>query len=212
MKNTYDILVNFKKRAYEFYEWNKNDDIKHVKTIPTFRVSNACLLDFYNSELLVSSEFLKKIEDKTEVFCKGIVKVEKYACVLFSDCKALAFTFDSNGNLTGKSNLLFDESDDIITSCFNLEESIIDYNIISVCNVTGNYTRKEYKIIESLLEYLKSIYENKGDFEIMYMYLECFDRGIKDEKKAYNELVKQVEMANFNVIEKLNDLIKVVKK
>ncbi len=212
MKNTYDILVNFKKRAYEFYEWNQDDDIKHIKTIPTFRISPSCLLDFYNSELVVSKEFLKKIENKTEVFCKGLVKTEKYACVLFCDYKVMAFTFDSNGKLTGKSNLLFDESDDIIKSCFNLEEIKINYNVISVYNIKGNYTRKEYKIIESLLSYLNSIYENKNSFEIKYMYLECFNKETKDEDKAYNELVSQVKLANFKVIEKLRDLIKVLKK
>ena len=40
MKNVYDILVNFKKRAYEFYEWNKEDDIEHIKVIPSFKESS----------------------------------------------------------------------------------------------------------------------------------------------------------------------------
>lgn len=212
MKNTYDILVNFKNRAYEFYEWNKNDDIKHIKVIPTFRVSIGCLLDFSNSNLLVSKDFLKKIENKTEIFCKGLVRTEAYACILFCDDKAMAFTFDSNGNLTGKSNLLFDEADDVIASCFNLEETLIDYNVISVCNIKENYTRKECKIIEALLKYLTSIYENKRNFEIKYMYLECFDKESNDEEKAYNELVNNVKNANFNVIEKLRSLIKVLKR
>ena len=54
MKNIYDILVNFKKIPYEFYEWNKNDDIKHVKSIPTFRISSDCLIDFSDNNLIVA--------------------------------------------------------------------------------------------------------------------------------------------------------------
>ena len=33
MKNIYYILVNFKKIPYEFYEWNKEDDVKKKKKI-----------------------------------------------------------------------------------------------------------------------------------------------------------------------------------
>ena len=42
MKKTYDILVNYHKIAYEFYDWNKTDDVKHIKVIPTFKVSYKC--------------------------------------------------------------------------------------------------------------------------------------------------------------------------
>ena len=33
MKNIYDILVNFKKIPYEFYEWNKEDDERGCRKI-----------------------------------------------------------------------------------------------------------------------------------------------------------------------------------
>lgn len=212
MKNTYDILVNFKKQAYEFYEWNKSDDIKHIKMIPTLRVSSDCLLDFSNNDILVSDEFLKEIKNKTEVFYKGVVKTLEYACVLFCDQKVMAFTFDLEGKLIGKSNLLFDEADDVISSFFDLEESKIDYNIISVCKANGNYTRKESKIIDSLLKYINDIHEEKRSFEIKYMYFECFDKESNDDERAYMELKNQIENANFNIIEKLKSLIKVLKK
>lgn len=212
MKNTYDILVNFKEHAYEFYEWNKNDDIKHVKSIPTFRISSDCLVDFSDNNLVVNSDFLKKIKDKTEIFCKGIVRTLDYACVLFCDYKAMAFSFDENGDITGKSNLLFDEADDIISSCFELEEVKIDYKIISSCKLNGIYTRKEGKVIESLLKYLNDVYENKKSFEIKYMYFECFDKETDDDKKAYTELVDQVRSINFDIIEKLKSLVKVLKR
>ncbi len=212
MKNTYDILVNFKEVAYEFYEWNKNDDIKHIKLIPTFRVSSDCLLDFCNNNILVSKDFLEKIKNKTEVFYRGIVRTQDYACILFCDQKAMAFDFSSDGKLIGKSNLLLDEADDVISSFFDLEESKIDYNVISVGKKTLGHTRKESKIIESLLKYLSDIYEKKKGFEIKYIYFECFDKENDDEQRAYLELVNQIEAANFNVIQKLKSLIKVLKK
>ena len=47
MKNIYDILVNFKKIPYEFYEWNKEDDVKHVKKMPSIKVSDSALYDIF---------------------------------------------------------------------------------------------------------------------------------------------------------------------
>ena len=40
MKNVYDIVVNYKKQAYEFYEWDKSDNITHIKVIPPEFCSN----------------------------------------------------------------------------------------------------------------------------------------------------------------------------
>ena len=33
MNYIYDILLNFKKEFFEFYEWNLNDDIIHIKIL-----------------------------------------------------------------------------------------------------------------------------------------------------------------------------------
>lgn len=212
MKNTYDILINLKERAYEFYEWDKNDDIKHIKSIPTFRISSDTLLDFCNNNLIVNKNFLEKIKNKTECFCKGIVRTLDYACILFCDYKAMAFSFSEDGKLSGRSNLLFDEEDDIISSYFELDEIKIDYEIISSCKINGIYTRKEGIKIENLLKYLNSIYENNKSFELKYLYFECFDKEIEDTKKAYKELIEEVKSINFDIIEKLNMLVKVLKR
>ena len=124
----------------------------------------------------------------------------------------IAFNFDNEGNIIGRSNLLFDESDDIIKSFYNIEQTKIDYNVISECNSNSNFTRQESKMIKNLLQYLKQVDKNKEKYELMYLYLECFNKMVDDEKKAYNELVFEVENANFKIIEKLDTLIKVLKK
>ena len=67
MKNIYDILVNFKKIPYEFYEWNKEDDVKHVKKMPSIKVSDSTLYDIFYNDAVVSKNFLDQIKDKTEI-------------------------------------------------------------------------------------------------------------------------------------------------
>ena len=44
MNYIYDIVLNFNKEYYSFYEWNRKDNIINVKKIPLFLVDNECLL------------------------------------------------------------------------------------------------------------------------------------------------------------------------
>lgn len=212
MKKTYDILVNYQKIAYEFYDWNKTDDVKHIKVIPTFKVSDKCLQDFYNYDLMVDRTFLDMIKDKTEIFIKGLTVKESYACVLFSSYSALSFKFDKQGNVIGKSNLLFDEADDIITTFYSLEETKINYKVINKEKLNSFYTRYESKMIDDLINYLKQIQKNSNDYETKYIYFECFNKEIDSSKKAYEKLFNSVNKLDFKVIEKLKNLMKVLKK
>lgn len=212
MKKTYDILVNYQKIAYEFYDWNKTDDVKHIKVIPTFKVSDKCLQDFYNYDLMVDRTFLDMIKDKTELFIKGLTVKEPYACVLFSSYSALSFKFDKQGNVIGKSNLLFDEADDIITTFYSLEETKINYKVTNMEKLNSFYTRYESKMIDDLINYLKQIQKNSNDYETKYIYFECFNKEIDSSKKAYEKLFDSVNKLDFKVIEKLKNLMKVLKK
>lgn len=212
MKKTYDILVNYQKIAYEFYDWNKTDDVKHIKVIPTFKVSDKCLQDFYNYDLMVDRTFLDMIKDKTEIFIKGLTVKEPYACILFSSYSALSFKFDKQGNVIGKSNLLFDEADDIITTFYSLEETKINYKVTNMEKLNSFYTRYESKMIDDLINYLKQIQKNSNDYETKYIYFECFNKEIDSSKKAYEKLFNSVNKLDFKVIEKLKNLMKVLKK
>ena len=40
MNYIYDLLLNFNENIYEFYDWNKTDNIKHIKKIPIFKIDS----------------------------------------------------------------------------------------------------------------------------------------------------------------------------
>lgn len=209
MKNIYDILVNFKKIPYEFYEWNKEDDVKHVKKMPSIKVSDSALYDIFYNDTVVSKNFLDQIKDKTEIFFGRTVKKVKYACVIYNDDVALSILLNDNGEIIGKSKLLFDEEEDVLKEDEPLKE--IDYNIIKKSKKISGLTRREAKIVLLLSKYLDKIYENKKNDEIKYMYFECFNKMEEDNEKAYKNLKNEVLKANLNVIETLKTLIKVLK-
>lgn len=209
MKNIYDILVNFKKIPYEFYEWNKEDDVKHVKKMPSIKVSDSVLYDIFYNDAVVSKNFLDQIKDKTEIFFGRTVKKVKYACVIYNDDVALSILLNDNGEIIGKSKLLFDEEEDVLKEDIPLKE--IDYNIIKKSKKISGLTRREAKIVLLLSKYLDKIYESKKNDEIKYMYFECFNKVEEDNEKAYKNLKNEVLKANLNVIETLKTLIKVLK-
>ena len=209
MKNIYDILVNFKKIPYEFYEWNKEDDVKHVKKMPSIKVSDSTLYDIFYNDAVVSKNFLYQIKDKTEIFFGRTVKKVKYACVIYNDDVALSILLNDNGEIIGKSKLLFDEEEDVLKEDVPLKE--IDYNVIKKSKKISGLTRREAKIVLLLSKYLDKIYENKKNDEIKYMYFECFNKVEEDNEKAYKNLKNEVLKANLNVIETLKTLIKVLK-
>ena len=209
MKNIYDILVNFKKIPYEFYEWNKEDDVKHVKKMPSIKVSDITLYDIFYNDAVVSKNFLDQIKDKTEIFFGRTVKKVKYACVIYNDDVALSILLNDNGEIIGKSKLLFDEEEDVLKEDVPLKE--IDYNIIKKSKKISGLTRREAKIVLLLSKYLDKIHESKKNDEIKYMYFECFNKVEEDNEKAYKNLKNEVLKANLNVIETLKTLIKVLK-
>lgn len=209
MKNIYDILVNFKKIPYEFYEWNKEDDVKHVKKMPSIKVSDSALYDIFYNDVVVSKNFLDQIKDKTEIFFGRTVKKVKYACVIYNDDVALSILLNDNGEIIGKSKLLFDEEEDVLKEDVPVKE--IDYNIIKKSKKISGLTRREAKIVLLLSKYLDKIHEIKKNDEIKYMYFECFNKVEEDNEKAYKNLKNEVLKANLNVIETLKTLIKVLK-
>lgn len=209
MKNIYDILVNFKKIPYEFYEWNKEDDVKHVKKMPSIKVSDSALYDIFYNEVKISKNFLDQIKDKTEIFFGRAIKKVKYACVIYNDDVALSILLNDNGEIIGKSKLLFDEEEDVLKDDVSLKE--IDYEVIKKSKKISGLTRRETKIVLLLSKYLDKIHESKKNDEIKYMYFECFNTMEEDNEKAYKNLKNEVLKANLNVIETLKTLIKVLK-
>lgn len=212
MKNVYDILVNFKKNPYEFYEWEASDSINHIKKIPSFKVDDVTIYEVMNYDINVSHEFLEIVKDNTEVFYNRAIKKIEYACVIFNDEFSLAIIFDETGRVTGKSKLLFDESDDVVSSGKNLDVYKLDYNVLDKTKVNLKFTRKENKIVTLLKRYLDNIYESKRYDELKYIYFECFNKEENDLFKAYSKLKHSISEADFNVINKLKTLIKVLKK
>ncbi|MBQ2655339.1 MAG: hypothetical protein IJF95_01750 [Erysipelotrichaceae bacterium] len=205
----YDIVLNFKNIAYDFYEWNSDDEILNIKEILAYKVRTKTLIDFCEHEINVNDNFLDMINDKTEAFYNGTVKKIKYACILYDDDIAFAFLFNKNGKIIGKSKLLFEESDEIVDNNKDNKLITIDYIVVEKGKVSKYKTRNELNILQKLYDYLDKLYSEKKYDELRYIYFEFFDKKIKNNEFDYEKFKEQIAMLNYFELKKLSNYIRV---
>ena len=59
MNYIYDVILNFQKEYYDFYEWNKNDNIYHMRKIPIIKINNKQFFEIKNNTIRFDEETLK---------------------------------------------------------------------------------------------------------------------------------------------------------
>ena len=51
MNYIYDIYLNFNNIPYDFFEWNKNDNLIHLKKIPIYKVKTEVFNLMYSNNI-----------------------------------------------------------------------------------------------------------------------------------------------------------------
>lgn len=195
MNYIYDIYLNFKKNYIEFYEWNKNDKIKHFKKISTLKISSKNLYNYKNNII--------QIKDN---------KIIKEKIIIFSDSKdAVAILFDKNGINKMKSDLKIEDKEEIINIIETQKEKKINYKLLHKNNNIIFNTRFEIENKRKLLKKINIIFSNKELDKIKYIYMECFNKEEKNINKMINEIKKEIIKQNDNFY-KIYDIFKIIKQ
>ena len=105
MNFIYDIVLNFNKDFYNFFEWNKNDNIINVKKIPIFLIDNDTFTSMKYDNVIVSKEFINLIRDKTYTYTRSKLGI---SCLISNNKEVIAVLFNDNGNLIKRSSLMLD--------------------------------------------------------------------------------------------------------
>ena len=189
----YDVLVNLSDNMYDFYDWFESDDFKHIRRTPLFKVSDLEYADIVFKKIKVSEEFLKRIQDKTQVFSSKNVEVVPYMCVISTEKESACVLFSSKGVNIKKSKFLIVEEAEIVDLATGINYVNIDYEVLNNKINFRNVTRKNKEVIDSILEFLSSIKDDKE--KIDYLYYEWFD---KVESNKYEMLVKDIKKSFSN--------------
>lgn len=208
MTYIYDVLLNFSdtERIVEFFEWNNNDSIDHIKRIPLIRISSNTFNELINNNIVVEKEFLDKIQDSTWMYKK--TKNLEYAVLITDLNKVIAFEFNKEGKIIAKSGLLLDEEEEIIEESYDLKEEKLNYKIESKINNNIFLTREEQKKQKYLLLELDNIVKENNKNKLNFLYHEIF---LKDKLTFEEKYLKLKEDIEKNYTSKYNNLYEIVR-
>lgn len=186
-----DIILNLNKEFIEFFEWNDNDYLTHIRKIPIFKINNEDLYKIMSGNIIKNKDFLESIKYKCNTFSK--IKYD-YLFLICTEEKVLAISTNYNGEINLISDLLIDEEDDILEDYTKYQS--IDL-IIEEKNINNDQkkflTRSEKDKIEYVYNCLQNIDHN------LYDYL-CFEFNI-------NTINHDIVLNNYNKMYNFFNLI-----
>ena len=207
---TYDILLNWTKeeRLKEFYEWNLEDDLEHIKKMPIIRIRESLLKDLLTSKVKIDKTFLSKIIYKSESYFHNEIDVIDYAVIVTTEKKALALELDNEGNIMYKSSLLIDEEEEVLEIGEELVIMDIPYEVITKNKKVSYLTRKEEEEKKFLIKEIKKIKQNKERSKLNYLYKEFFVDNVESFNDKLTLLEKEISKDYNSFHHNLYNLLK----
>ena len=183
-----NILLNFQKEYYEFYEWNSSDKIKQYKNLPIIKTTSKDLQNIKNNTILLDK---KKLDKKTYIFSDGN--------------NIVAVKLDKNGFNKYKSSINIIDQERIINKIKNQKKIKINYKIIKKNNNSFN-TRKELENKTKIINELNKSYQKKEFEKLKYIYFECFDK----KEENINIIIKKIKKEIINSSNNFNKIIDII--
>ncbi len=188
MNYIYDILVNLGDKPYDFYDWNLDDTIEHIRKIPLFHVSSIILKELRECRIVIREEMMEKLNNKTEVFAKKGIELIPYACLFSDGMEVLAIEFNHQGVSVFKSKLLLEEEEEVLEVVSRIPESQISYTMIGKEEMEVFKTRKEVEFLEEFDQELSRLKKEQAQ-KLRYLYYECFNK----KEENVNIIVKEIK-------------------
>ena len=191
----YDILVNFnEKEIYEFFEWDKNDNIEHLRKTPIFKVKTKVFNDFKNNYVKISQTFLNKIKNKTEKFTSQSIGMIEYCAIITDGMDLVVIEFDSEGISILKSSMLLDEAEDTLEESDLLDVTEIDYTVINKKQTNNRFTtRHENEVLNYISHEINHLITKKQHNKLKYLYYEWFNKKENNINLVIDELKNILE-------------------
>ena len=206
MNYIYDVIANFNDIPYDFFEWNKIDDITHLKKVIIIKTDSQVLNDLINKKVKVSENLLKYIKNKTEFYSKS----DSNLIAIFTNGYInICIKFTKDGINKYKSFLQIEEDDEVLELSNRLNEINFNYQIFGEANICQFKTRKETEAYNYIVDKIDDLYNKNDVMKLKYIYYDCFDKFEDNKNKIYEE-IKQSINDNFEVLNKIYDFFKLI--
>ena len=189
MNMVYDLLLDFEDEVYEFFEWDRDEEIEHIKKIPLFFVSHKMILDLFNKKIQVDLSFLDKIYRVTE---KYNMEHLDYVCLFTDGNIVTGVEFDSSGKAISYSRLQLVDEDEIMKYLKKEDIEDISYQILEENKNKRMFTKSEIKIKKFLEREILASYDACQFSKLKYLYLEYFEKEENNFLKIRDELLASV--------------------
>lgn len=186
MNFIYDIVLNFNKDFYNFFEWNKNDNVINVKKIPIFLIDNDTFTSMKYDNVIVSKDFIDLIRDKTYTYTRSKLGI---SCLVSNNKEVIAVLFNDNGNLIKRSSLMLDEEEEVLDEIEN--DSLYKINIIKRRKVNIENVNRNIKEKKDFL--IKYINKETNDINLKYLYYDYFEKDENNIKTIKSDLIKEIK-------------------
>ena len=178
MNYIYDIVLNFQNNYYNFFEWNRTDNIKNVYKISLYHLSNNDLLNLKDNQVTVNADFINLIKNDNP-------KHKKNICLVSNGQTSLGLLFDQEGNLLKRSSLLFEEENDVNALAKTLPLTKIEYTK-NIPKISPNFLRIEIEKKETLKKYLTNLTDEST---LKYLYYEYFTKDCPNNVDTAPKLI-----------------------
>ena len=189
----YDIVLNFNKEFYEFFEWKKDDYHYHIKKINLIRVNSFSFNSIYDNICVFKKDFLLSIYNNCEYYTNKSIDKLPYAFIITDSYRLLGLLLDNNGKIIKRSSFLLDEELDILNVASKLKEETLDYKIIKTFHKNEFKTRNEINITNFIKKDLDNDYKNNNLNKLKYLYYEYFNKTSDNIDIIYQELVNELD-------------------
>lgn len=183
MNYIYDILLNFNDNYFDFYDWNKLDNITEIRKIPIFKINSEDMYKIKNNYVIFDNEFKIKLKNKTEYFVGRSIKLMS-AFLLTDGIDVIGIKL---GNNVLYSSLQIDEELDILEE-LNINTTHIKYDIIKDKKIDAFKTRYQIEQEKVIKDKIKDILKENNIPKIKYIYYECFNKKENDIEVIKNNL------------------------
>ena len=191
MNYVYDIYLNFNNELYDFFDWNKNDKLTHIESIPIIKTNEEIIKQLITNDIKISKEILNKYRKKT-----SNRKNEKSYFLFCDTNNVIAIEFNSNGLSLNKSYLQISDELEILENINKYKKIDLNFKTIKRKKQILK-TRKERKNEE----FIKKELSNTNPLRLQYIFFECFGKqetntkiitkkllNLSKDSKSYNNL------------------------
>lgn len=189
MNYAYDILTNFNKNYFDFFEWNMNDIICNIKKVPVFKVTNKIINDFKYNTCYISSKFLNSIKNNPIFIYKNGIKHYNYYCILCSNNDCVCIKFNNQGKNSLKSSLTIDDTNHILKGITNIKNTNIHYKCQTLSSPVFS-SRNSKEIQQYINIKIQTAIKNKEWDKLEFLYLECTGKNEQNHHIIVNTLKK----------------------